>query len=61
MIIGAILTGIGSTIKIFINDWFNFALIGNIVAGIGQPFILNSTAKLAATWFKPEDVRNNFY
>jgi hypothetical protein len=35
LIIGAILTAIGSTIKIFINNWFIFALIGNIIAGIG--------------------------
>ncbi len=53
--IGAVCTLVGSTLKIFLNHSFFYLLLGNIVAGMGQPFIMNSPAKIAAVWFKSKN------
>jgi len=42
---------LGSIIKIFINTSIAFAYIGQIFTALLQPAILNSPAKIAATWF----------
>ena len=42
---------IGSILKIFINVHISFAYIGQIFTSLLQPAILNSPAKIAATWF----------
>ena len=42
---------LGSIIKIFLNKGIAFAYIGQILTGLFQPAILNSPAKIAATWF----------
>jgi MFS family permease len=55
MIIGNILTSFGMTIKIFINDSFWYCIGGQILAAIGQPFILNAPAKLASEWFPQKE------
>ena len=49
--ISAILLIIGSILKIFINTSIAFAYIGQIFTALFQPAILNSPAKIAATWF----------
>ena len=49
--ISAILLIIGAFLKIFINKSIAFAYIGQIITALFQPAILNSPAKLAATWF----------
>ena len=49
--ISAILLIIGALLKIFINTSIAFAYIGQIITAVFQPAILNSPAKLAATWF----------
>jgi len=42
---------IGSILKIFINTHIAFAYVGQILTALFQPAILNSPAKIAATWF----------
>ena len=49
--ISAILIIIGALLKIFINTSIAFAYIGQIFTALFQPAILNSPAKLSATWF----------
>ena len=49
--ISAILLIIGALLKIFINTSIAFAYIGQIITALFQPAILNSPAKLSATWF----------
>lgn len=41
----------GMWIKTLINISAYFLLVGNTLGGIGQPFFLNASALLAATWF----------
>ena len=53
---GTIFTTIGSWVRVGAYDNFWCILIGYTLAGIGQPFLINSPAKLAATWFRPEMV-----
>lgn len=42
MFIGSILTIIGVCIKCLIERSFYFVIFGNVLAGIGRPFIVNS-------------------
>ena len=51
LFISAILLILGSILKIFINTSIAFAYIGQIISALFQPAILNSPAKIAATWF----------
>jgi FLVCR family feline leukemia virus subgroup C receptor-related protein len=50
--LGSILCIIGITLRLFVNYGFPFVLIGQILAGIGRPFILNCQAKISANWFR---------
>lgn len=52
--IPAILTIIGSFVKIFINSHLFFAYLGQILIASFQPAILNSPAKIASLWFDQE-------
>jgi hypothetical protein len=56
--IGILLTTAGSWVRLGALDSFWYILVGNTLAAIGQPFLLNSPAKLAATWFRPEMVKS---
>ncbi len=51
ILIGITLTVAGMWIKTLIKVSIWFFLIGNTFGGLGQPFFLNSSALLAATWF----------
>lgn len=51
VILGTFLTALGMVIKCFINQSFYICIAGQVVAGIGQPFLVNAPTKLAATWF----------
>ena len=55
MCIGVLLTIIGAWIRILVNENFLYVLLGQLVASFGQPFIMNSPSKIAATWFNPEN------
>ena len=58
ILIGATLTTLGSWVRVGAYNNFWCILLGYTLAGIGQPFLLNSPGKLAATWFRPEMVRD---
>jgi len=45
---------VGSICKAFFNVSIVLAIIGQILAAIGQPFILGSPGKIASNWF-PQD------
>lgn len=50
------MTILGSILKVFTNESLYIAFVGQILAGIAQPFILNSPGKLSTTWFRPDVV-----
>jgi FLVCR family feline leukemia virus subgroup C receptor-related protein len=56
VIIGIGLTTLGAWVRIGAYFDFWFILAGSCLGAIGQPFLMNAPAKLAATWFRPEMV-----
>jgi MFS family permease len=55
-LIGTSLYTIGMFFYVFINKSYYFVIIGTIFMGLGQPFIMNCPAKVAAFWFSPKNV-----
>lgn len=51
----------GTLFYTLINKSFNFVILGTVFLGLGQPFLVNSPAKLAAFWFFPKNVRFLLY
>lgn len=49
--IGSALALVGVALRLLINQGFYWVIIGQVVAGIGRPFILNCQAKISANWF----------
>ena len=49
--LGCLLGMIGVSLRMLINKGFYWVIFGQIVAGIGRPFILNCQAKISANWF----------
>lgn len=41
------------TLRMFINQGFAFAIIGNAFSAMGNIFIVNCPARFSAVWFKP--------
>ena len=56
IIIAALCTILASLSKIFINKSMLFCYLGQFLAGIFQPALLNSPGKIAANWFR-DDIR----
>ena len=56
IIIAALCTILASFSKIFINKGMFFCYLGQFLAGIFQPALLNSPGKIAANWFR-DDIR----
>lgn len=52
--LGCVLCLIGTAIRLLVNEAFIWVIVGQIVAGIGRPFILNCQAKISANWFTAE-------
>lgn len=52
--IGCILCIIGVSLRLLINQGFWLAIVGQVVAGIGRPFILNCQTKISSNWFTAE-------
>lgn len=48
---GSTLAIIGVGLRVLVNQSFSWVIIGQIIAGIGRPFILNCQAKISANWF----------
>ena len=42
---------LGVSLRLFVNSSFAWVIIGQVLAGIGRPFILNCQAKISANWF----------
>lgn len=51
VLLGMFLTAVGMAVKVFINQAFWICVLGQVFAAIGQPFLINAPAKLAAEWF----------
>lgn len=51
IMIGSILGIFGVCLRLLVNEWFLFAIIGQVISGIGRPFILNCQAKISGNWF----------
>lgn len=51
MILGVAFTITGAWVRVLVNQSFLFVLLGQLISSFGQPFIVNSPAKIAATWF----------
>jgi FLVCR family feline leukemia virus subgroup C receptor-related protein len=49
--IGCLFGIIGISVRLFVNSSFAWVLVGQVLAGIGRPFILNCQAKISANWF----------
>ncbi|KAL4430217.1 hypothetical protein ABPG74_014776 [Tetrahymena malaccensis] len=54
--IGIFFTVIGAWVRLLINQNFGWAIFGQVLGGIAQPFILNAPAQIAAVWFKPKQM-----
>jgi len=52
LVVGAILQGIGASLKYFINHGFWIVLVGQGFIGVAQPFFLDSPALVATYWFE---------
>jgi FLVCR family feline leukemia virus subgroup C receptor-related protein len=52
--VGSILAILGVGLRMLVNQDFVFVIIGQIVAGIGRPFILNCQATVSANWFSAQ-------
>lgn len=58
IIIGCAFQSVGCALQMCINLSFYAALVGCLLVGVAQPFILNCIAKVAAYWFFKENVRS---
>ena len=51
IILGSLLAMLGISLRLFVNFGFWTVILGQVLAGIGRPFILNCQAKVSANWF----------
>ena len=49
--VGCALCLIGTATRMLVNTSFAFVILGQVIAGVGRPFILNCQAKIGANWF----------
>ncbi len=54
IIIGSACGIVGISLRLLVNEGFAWVIIGQTLAGIGRPFILNCQAKISANWFPSE-------
>lgn len=52
--LGSALCLLGSCLRMLVNHSFAWVIVGQVIAGIGRPFILNCQAKISANWFTAE-------
>ena len=50
--VGSLLCLLGTGTRMLVNSSFAWVILGQVIAGIGRPFILNCQAKISANWFK---------
>jgi len=51
IMIGCILGIVGVSLRLLVNYSFAWVIVGQVLAGIGRPFILNCQGKISANWF----------
>ena len=51
VLLGTTLTAFGMWIKVLVNTSFDWVIVGQMFAAIGQPFLACAPAKLAGQWF----------
>ena len=51
ILLGAVLSLIGGALRLLINSSFVFVLLGQVIGGIGRPFIINCQAKISSNWY----------
>ena len=49
--VGCVLGIVGVSLRMLVNNAFAWVIVGQVIAGIGRPFILNCQAKISANWF----------
>lgn len=52
--LGSSLCLVGTCVRLLVNQSFTWVIVGQVIAGIGRPFILNCQAKISANWFTAE-------
>lgn len=53
IILGSVLGLVGCSVRLLVNQvGFWTVIVGQILSGIGRPFILNCQAKISANWFR---------
>lgn len=55
LVVGSFLGIAGVTLRLLVNKWFGWVIVGQVIAGIGRPFIINCQAKISANWFSAEN------
>ena len=55
-LVGTALYSLGTLAYSLINFSYNWMILGTMFLGMGQPFLLNCPAKVAAFWFYPKHV-----
>lgn len=51
IMLGSILGIVGVSIRLLVNQGFWLVIVGQVLAGIGRPFIMNCQAKISCNWF----------
>lgn len=51
IMVGSVLGLVGASLRLMVNSGFWLVLVGQLLAGIGRPFILNCQAKVSGNWF----------
>lgn len=49
--VGSCFAIVGVALRMLVNKGFGWVIAGQVLAGIGRPFILNCQAKISANWF----------
>jgi FLVCR family feline leukemia virus subgroup C receptor-related protein len=49
--LGSFLGLVGVGLRMLVNKGFGWVIAGQVISGIGRPFILNCQAKISANWF----------
>jgi FLVCR family feline leukemia virus subgroup C receptor-related protein len=49
--LGASLSLAGAALRLLINSSFAWVLVGQVIGGIGRPFIINCQAKISSNWY----------
>lgn len=51
IMLGSVLCIFGISLRLLVNSGFWLVIVGQVLAGIGRPFIMNCQAKISCNWF----------